>query len=526
MRRKGIHNERGIALILALVLALVVVGLAVGAIMLAGSTNLIGRFHVKDAEFRTAADAGIEWARDTINGTTTILPPLGFDTLQLRAPVRDASGNVVPGYTRSVFVGRSGATTGQFGVYASIIARIDDNAGRAVVVRRGELTQESFAKFARFDDTTTSGVVFRNGIQVFGPIHTNGVLYVGSSPGQPATFHGPATTAATISTAGNGVWKQGYRERVPKIDMPSPADLAALSAYATTGQTWLTGGAVGTTEYDPSTRIEFVAVDVNGDGDYVDDNEGFMRVYRANGTTANHLNYVTARRWNTGSATDPNATSYNCGDIVFNAGAPRFLSAGQHTTAATPANHRHNATLLTSQRLSLNAANPNRRCYLGGDPRLDSLQRFFPATPAPANYGNWIKWPGYGAGNAPATLNNKNIHPIARRRDDWWRGWHGRLPLADQPSVQPELQGRHLRPGKRGGQRCPSRTGHHRDDQQHHAGGRPDLRHGAGQHTGLRCRRRGAVRHSRPVDAALLHHRGQQRQLAVHSERGIPERIR
>src|SRR6185312_11621487 len=101
----------------------------------------------------------------------------------------------------------------------------------------------------------------------------------------PATFHGPATTAATISSAANGVWKQGYRERVPKIDMPSPADLAALSAYATTGQTWLTGGAVGTTEYDPSTRIEFVAVDVNGDGDYVDDNEGFMRVYRANGTT-------------------------------------------------------------------------------------------------------------------------------------------------------------------------------------------------------------------------------------------------
>jgi hypothetical protein len=411
MRRTRIHDERGIALILALVLALVVVGLAVGAIMLAGSTNLIGRFHVKDAEFRSAAEAGIEWARDTINGNTTILPALGFDTLQLRAPVRDASGTVIPGYTRSVFVGRSGATTGQFGVYASVIARIDDNAGRAVVVRRGELTQESFAKFARFDDTTTSGVVFRNGIQVFGPIHTNGVLYVGSSPGQEATFHGPATTAATINSPGNGIWKQGYRERVPKINMPSPADLAALSAYATTGQTWMTGGAVGTTEYDPSTRIEFVAVDVNGDGDYVDDNEGFMRVYRANGTTANHLNYVTARRWNTGSANDPNATSLNCGDIVFNAGAPRFLSAGQHTTAATPANHRHNATLLTSQRLSLNAANPNRRCYLGGDPRLDSLQRFFPVTPAPANYGTWLKWPGYGAGNAPATLNNKNIHP-------------------------------------------------------------------------------------------------------------------
>ena len=47
----------------------------------------------------------------------------------------------------------------------------------------------------------------------------------------------------------------------------------------------------------------------------------------------------------------------------------------------------------------------------GRRPATDSLQRFFAATPAPANFGNWVKWPGYGAGNAPATLNNKNIHP-------------------------------------------------------------------------------------------------------------------
>ena len=175
---------------------IVVVGLAVGAIMLSSSTNLVGRFHVKDAEFRAAADAGLEWARDTLNGTTTILPQTRLRHAA-ESPRRSGtpSGNLIPGYTRSVFAGRSGATTGQFGVYASVISRIDDNAGRAVVVRRGELTQESFAKFARFDDTTTSSVVFRNGIQVFGPIHTNGVLYVGSSPGNPATFHGPATTA-------------------------------------------------------------------------------------------------------------------------------------------------------------------------------------------------------------------------------------------------------------------------------------------------------------------------------------------
>jgi hypothetical protein len=290
MRTQRLQDERGVALMFALLLSVVVVGLAAGAIMLTSSTNLVGRFHVKDAEFRAAADAGLEWARDTLNGTTTILGPTGVDTLQNRVPVRDASGNVIPGYSRSVFAGRSGATSGQFGVYASVISRIDDNAGRAVVVRRIELTQESFAKFARFDDTTTSGVQFRNGIQVFGPIHTNGVLYVGSSVGNPATFWGPATTASTINAAGNGVWKVGYRERVARIDMPSQADLATLRTYATQGTANLVGGAVGTTVYNPSLRIEFVAVDVNNDGDYVDEDEGFIRVFRANGTGADALN--------------------------------------------------------------------------------------------------------------------------------------------------------------------------------------------------------------------------------------------
>lgn len=428
MRRQGMHNERGMALIFALLLSVVVVGLAAGAIMLSSSTNLVGRFHVKDAEFRAAADAGIEWARDTLNGTTTILAPVGVDTLQLNVPVRDASGTVIPGYTRSVFAGRSGATSGQFGVYASVIARIDDNAGRAVVVRRGELTQESFAKFARFDDTTTSSVVFRNGIQVFGPIHTNGTFYVGSSPGQEATFWGTATTASTINAAANGIWKVGYRENVPRIDMPSPADLATLSAYATTGSTTLVGGAVGTTVYNPSVRIEFVPVDVNGDGDFVDENEGFMRVFRANGTSDTALSYVTARRWNTASANDPNLNSLNCGDYQpGDTGAPEFLSSAQHSSNVLPANHRHDSASTTSSKrksLTPSAGNPTRRCFLGGDRRLDSIATFTRDWPrgAATPLGSWVKWPGYGAGSGPTALDNKVMHPafgIDSTRTDW-----------------------------------------------------------------------------------------------------------
>lgn len=403
MRIQPMGNERGVALFLTLILMMVVTSLAMAAIMLSSNATLIGRFHAKEAEMRASADAGLEWARDTINGTSTLLPDAGFVTLQDAQPVRDAGGNMIPGYTRSVFAGRSGATTGQFGVYASVISQIDDAAGRAVVVRRGELAQESFAQFARFDDTTTSSVVFANGIQVFGPIHTNGILYVGNTPSNKANFHGLATTASTINSAGNGNFRAGYRMNVPRINLPTTTALATLSTYATQGNMSVAGGAVGTTVYNPQTRIEFVPVDINGDGDFTDENEGFLRVYRANNTTAGALNYVTARRWNSGSANDPNLLSPNCGDAAGGV----FMTAAAHTNGSGAPHNHTNASTAANQRASLGHA--TRRCYLGGDPRLTN--GWVVTTPTPGNFGGWVAWPGYGAGAAPAAVAAGTIHP-------------------------------------------------------------------------------------------------------------------
>jgi hypothetical protein len=414
MRVPGIRNRRGAALFVALMVLTVLATLAVGAIMMSGNASLLGKYHAKDAEMRAAADAGLEWARDTINGTLGILPAAGFNILQFEQPVRDAGGAVIPGFTRSVFAGRSGALTGQFGVYASVISRIDDNAGRAVVVRRAELAQESFAQFARFDDVTLSTVVFANGIQVFGPIHTNGILYVGS--GTPkATFHGRATTSATIQTASNGNFRQGFKTGVARIELPTPTALATLQGYATTAGLVVNGGALGTAVYDPDTRVEFVPVDINLDGDFVDEDEGFLRVYKAINANAASAAYVTARKWNTASANDPNATSPNCGDVAVNGvGQSIFLSAWAHNNAS-PAPHNHSGVTLTNQQRSLQAA--SRRCYLGGDPRLTDNWNMT-TTPIPpwqfnngGVYGNWLRWPGYGGGNAPAAIANGRIHP-------------------------------------------------------------------------------------------------------------------
>jgi hypothetical protein len=397
MARTTQSDQRGFALLMALLLALAVTAMAIGAILMSSNATLISRFHAKELEMQSASDMGLEVARDTLNGGLT-LPVTGFDTLELNRTVRDATGAVIPGFTRSVYVGKTGSTTGQFGVYASVLSVISDTRG-AVVVRRAELSQESFSKFARFDDRTTSSVVFANGIQVFGPLHTNGTLYVSNSGATP-TFWGPVTTASTINSAANGTFRQGYKENQPVIPMPTPANLATLATYATAGNTSVPGGAVGTSVYDPSVRIEFIPVDINGDGQFTGPDEGFMRVYQAIGVTptAAAKAYVTAREWNTGSASDPNAQSPNCGTMV----GTSFRTAMDTNAAGT--------RLAAAQSMLTSAG---RRCYLGGDPRLTVTAAnptgFNAITPAPANYGQWLPWPGYGAGAAPVAIANGRL---------------------------------------------------------------------------------------------------------------------
>ena len=147
------RDERGIALILTVLLALMVAGMAVGIILMMGNANLIAKFQANEAMMEMAADAGLEKGRDTLNGTPGIVPlGAGFVTLENNVQVRDANGAVIPGFTRSLYAGENGDTTGQFGNFASVISVIRNNRG-AVVVRRVQLKQDPFSRFARFFNT-------------------------------------------------------------------------------------------------------------------------------------------------------------------------------------------------------------------------------------------------------------------------------------------------------------------------------------------------------------------------------------
>jgi hypothetical protein len=427
-------DERGVALILTLFLALVVAGMAVGVILMASNSNLIAKFHSSEAMMAAAADAGLEQGRDTLNGTPGIVPVgLGFVTLETNAPVRDANGVIIPGFTRSLYAGENGDTTGQFGSFASVISVISNVRG-AVVVRRIQLKQDSFSRFARFFNTWACCMWGATEV-VFGPVHSNqGMAVQNGAPG--ATFWGPVTTVNNITNQGAGNWNGGVTTGAPSIPFPTTQTLNNLQAFAVTSGTNMLGYAT-VAATDPDTRIEFYPLDMNNDGDFNDADEGFVRVYRVSvgGVQQDKRNYVTARNWNnpppggwnvniggalsnTSAASDPNFMSPNCGGVIRIGGVNTWMRADSiWAYGGIPAVNWNANRRRDSIRVALRGA--GRRCFSGGDPRL------FQNPTTPANqagqhriadaYGSWQVWPGWGA-NAPASVVNAVNAAVANNR--------------------------------------------------------------------------------------------------------------
>ncbi len=418
-----LRNERGIALLLTVLLSLMVAGMAVGMILMMSNANLISRFHSSEAMMTMAADAGLERGRDILNGTPGIVPAgQGFDTLELGATVLDAYGAAIPGFTRSTFVGENGDTTGQFGNFASIITEVRTARG-AVVVRRMQLKQDPFSRFARFFNTW-SCCAWGNTEVANGPVHSNqGMALQNGAPG--ATFNGPVTTVGNITNQASGNWNGGVTTGVQAIPFPTTTTIANMQAFATAGNMNIVGYPVLNAS-DPDTRIEFVVLDLNGDGQFTAANEGYFRVWKvsAGGVQADKRKYVTARPWlnvpgglgnvaggagagnlQPSNANDPNLFSPNCGGTAPTAPAAwaradTIMSFATFKPALGAANS--NARIVEA-RNALNSG--TRQCFLGGDRRLYPNLLGVPQWIIQNTQGSWQTWPGWG-GAPPAALVN------------------------------------------------------------------------------------------------------------------------
>lgn len=385
MRPQTRADERGIALIVVMLLTVAVVSLAAAAIFLTSSVTQVSKGHEREEELRNAADAGIELGRSALNGNPALFPDTGYQALALNQPVLDANGVAIPGVTRSIYYGPTGSSTGQYGIFGSVVSVIQDATG-AVVVRRGELAQESFAKFAYYTDDEGSGICFGGGDNIFGPLHTNDDMCIYSSG---ARFRSTVEVAGLISGKNYGTFDQGYLERGSIIPLPTIADLNKLNIYATQGGMSYTVPAGGTYPSAAARmRIEFLSIDLDGDGRVTGPDEGFYRIYQDTGVV--HTDYVLARRHSTAN------TSRNCGHfhgtVFYTANRHRYGTgfAPGHSGTAAPSSNAANEAMSSTATGAI-------RCFLGGDDRLNVTSAAGGPTPrntfVPADsFGAWVRF--------------------------------------------------------------------------------------------------------------------------------------
>lgn len=362
-------NRDGFALITVMLVVVIVALIATSAAVIGSAHTLGNRYYDRQSQLDAVALEGMELARARINGDKTLYPAEGFTTLESGVDVRDDDGNLIPGVQRWTYVGPTGSTSGQYGVFGSIVSVARDQGGGALI-RRSQVFQESFAKFAYFTDVEPSNISFGGGDQIFGPVHTNDFLKIYSSG---ATFHEEAKTAKTVQGAQYGTFKKGYVQNVARIDMPVTADLTKLQSQAAAGNSAFNAGAPSG-EGLAYMRIEFMALDLDGDGSVAGENEGFFRVYTS-----------TDARWVSGKSPTTSLgirDAEHCGHYH----GSTFVSAYDHPTSGPD-----------SKVAAL--SNNTKRCYLGGS---DSIFGAF--TPNDGK-GQWLPWPG-------------PIHPSVASRPD------------------------------------------------------------------------------------------------------------
>lgn len=382
-----IDNQRGVALITVVLVALAVSSVAVAASMMTMSGTLVRKYSERTSIADHAALSGVERGLSALLGDTTnaIYPTSGYTTLEDSVPVVDAMGNPIPDVWRSVYIGPSSDPS-----RGSIISQVWARGG-VKAVRRMEVEASSFASYGYFVDDDPYNIGFAREDDVFGPIHFDDNITVWSAgASDSATFWGEVTTTGSVISPGYGSFRKGYTEGASNVFLPSSGDLAGLESMATSA-----GLRFNSTSTGPNSapmRLEFVAVDMDGDITTTNDVEGFVRIYDTGDINSTDRAYVLASAQP--AALPSPITTPNCG--VWNSGSGEFESVS-------------NGRLPNGTTTAEAAVDSNRyRCYLGGDPILND--GVWQSNIGP---GSWVTYtgPAISSPGFDATPGNQFLHP-------------------------------------------------------------------------------------------------------------------
>ncbi len=407
--RKLVRTRRGFALVAVLLIAMVATVIALASAVMAMSGKLVQAGSDRASSVDDAAISSLEIERSRMNARLDTVPMEGYLTVANNV-------NIGGGLRRSIWVSRLGNSdslrnAGEFGVQAEVVAQVTDSYGNTAI-RRAQMFQESFARYASFTDQarSTAGwlLYWALGAQAQGPVHSNDTIYVwnGGTPSPQATFHDVVTTSAVVTNKTFALFKKGPpTERIARIPMPTTADLNVLKNIANRAGYVFTPNVVTGDSALATMRIEFLAIDADGDGNTTGPNDGYFRVYQTKTGSPLGAGWAMARPpipptaasgapVPTGSAVPIDSVLYspNCGRVT-NVGGRSAVPITMRAIA-----HRASGNYQTLMKDKADAFDDNTtRCYLGGDERLTATGIF-----AASDSGGY--WMPRTSGSIPASL--------------------------------------------------------------------------------------------------------------------------
>jgi len=398
--------RRGVALVFVLIFVIAMAALAMSSIFMASNANLLAKSYDRERDLKFAAELALSIGKSRVNADPSILTMRTagqVDTIILNhATLTGANGQPLAGIYVNVYVGPTGSTSGQFGRFSSIVAEARDQRGNGFI-RRLELTQESFAKFAYWSNSESNGsttIFFNNADELWGPVWSNDTISIGTGG---ATFHDEVGTAAFISGRSYGTYSKGYKEHQKIIPLPSTATLATLgtiAASSTIANAYSRGWDLDATrtgsqdESQVKDRIEFVAMDLNGNGNTTDLNEGGFRYFRANSDTKLRGDWPTAHNpstmadltmcgdWHYTRPMGSAGAAGTTGGLLFFPGSVHKTgwfktqdSLGYIDKGKTQSQAQSLSVADTAVSVKTMMTQAGAQCFLAGDPRLVATER-------------------------------------------------------------------------------------------------------------------------------------------------------
>ncbi len=480
-----VRARRGSAIFLVMVMTIALAALAASAMLMASGAGLVSNYHSQERDLLYGGEAALQTGMSDLTNNPYVLPESGYVQIASNAQLVAADGSNVPNVVFDLYAGPTGSATQQQGRFVTLVAIAKDTARQRQFIRRVELNQETFSRFAYFS-VSENGICFGSNDRLNGPVFSDDVITTCGAP-QKADFMDSVWTPQTFVNGDPAVdtLYDGWTKVTQPLQLPSTSALAGLYPLAAAGGTQFT---TPNTATDSSSailsRLEFDAYDLNGDGDSIQAGEGFVKFYQVDVGTKPLVAPPTGS-W-TPAQLDSVAVGYlrsgitrqhdnnNCGEwryvqddngnleweffpmavhksawyktIVGNAvggSVPLAISTANHQEvtvvgAFAPADTITLTGVTKAPARNGDSSHPP-RCYLGGDPRLVSIERDTTAA-APMRMGSqWgaMGWTYGRRGGTDTTFTGGDPSDAAHpTRMGHWIPWTGATPAAFTPAFQ------------------------------------------------------------------------------------------